>query len=227
MDRLEFKLKLLRWRRRLALRLGNKKYCQVGSWQLMEELFRGRPPGIFLEAGAHDGWTGSNTYWLEAALGWRGVLIEPVPELYQVCCKERIEARVFHGALVSSEFSRSTIDIECSGLVSAVTDSPMLIETREIARSYYGMTSRSTKTVPALTLNYCLEQAKLHQLDFISLDVEGFEGEALRGLNLEHWRPQWMLIECNDLADVIEAVGPYYKIERHIAPKDVLFERLD
>ena len=118
MNSLTLKQRLLRWRRHVALQFGNATYCQVGKWQLLDELFAGHPPGVFIEAGAHDGWTGSNTYWLEAALGWRGILVEPVPGLVQACRKERPHCKVFHGALVSHEHGKQTIAIECSGLVS-------------------------------------------------------------------------------------------------------------
>ena len=40
-----------------------------------------RDGGFFVEAGAHDGFTQSNTYWLERFRGWRGLLVEPMPEL--------------------------------------------------------------------------------------------------------------------------------------------------
>lgn len=37
--------------------------------------------GFFVEAGANDGYTQSNTYWLERFCGWEGILIEPIPAL--------------------------------------------------------------------------------------------------------------------------------------------------
>ena len=39
--------------------------------------------GYFVEAGANDGFKQSNTFYLENARGWKGALIEPIPELYQ------------------------------------------------------------------------------------------------------------------------------------------------
>jgi hypothetical protein len=34
-----------------------------------------RDAGFFVEAGAYDGYTQSNTYWLERGRGWRGLLV--------------------------------------------------------------------------------------------------------------------------------------------------------
>jgi FkbM family methyltransferase len=215
---------LLRWRRRLALRFGYPEYCRVGCWSLIDEIFGNRAPGVFFEAGAHDGWTGSNTYWLEARHGWRGVLVEPVPGLYRACRRERPRSQVFHAALVSAKHRRPEIEVECSGLVSAVTSSPMLLETRALAESYYGVKDRPTIQVPARTIDACLEAAAVDRVDFMSLDLEGSEPEALDGFDLDRWRPEWLLIECNDEPAIAERL-PRYRAERRIAPRDVLFRR--
>jgi FkbM family methyltransferase len=193
----------------------------------MEELFASSKPGVFIEAGAHDGWTGSNTYWLEASMGWRGILVEPVPGLYEACKKERPQAKVFHGALVAKDYGKTTIEIECSGLVSSVKESPLLDESREIARKYYGAETRPTIFVPALTLETCIDLCGFTRIDFLSLDVEGFEAQALQGLDLNQWRIPYLLIECNDEDAVRTVLGERYVLERRIAPRDILFRRVE
>ena len=37
--------------------------------------------GFFVEAGANDGFSNSDTYYLEKARGWNGLLVEPVPQI--------------------------------------------------------------------------------------------------------------------------------------------------
>ena len=59
--------------------------------------------GIFVEAGANDGYKQSNTYFLEKYKNWNGVLIEPIPELYQKCLTERQNSIVLNKAIVSNE----------------------------------------------------------------------------------------------------------------------------
>jgi len=226
MNSLTLKQILLRWRRRFLLHFGIARYCKVGYWELIHEIFRDHPPGIFLEAGAHDGWTGSNTYWLEASLGWRGIQVEPVPGLYQACRRERPQACVYHGALVSHGFTDPKIKIDCAGLVSSVALSPRYHLTKSIAAAYYGTSALQTIEVPALTLDECIERSGFPRVDFISLDVEGFEDQALHGLDLDKWQIQYLLVECNDEQAVMSALGSSYAVEIRLGNKDILFKRI-
>jgi hypothetical protein len=45
--------------------------------------------GIFVDVGANDGVTFSNTLWLERQLGWSGLAIEPNPEVFAKLCANR------------------------------------------------------------------------------------------------------------------------------------------
>ena len=56
--------------------------------------------GFFIEAGANDGYSRSNTYYLEKKLGWTGLLVEGIPELYVKCVKRRPNSVVIGCALV-------------------------------------------------------------------------------------------------------------------------------
>src|SRR6202008_2120463 len=59
--------------------------------------------GFFVEAGANDGVTYSNTLFFERFRGWRGLLVEPLPELAARCRKNRPRCLVENCALVGPE----------------------------------------------------------------------------------------------------------------------------
>src|SRR5262245_47416510 len=63
-----------------------------------------RDSGVFVEAGANDGVEQSNTYVLERYRKWRGLLVEPVPELADACRRNRPNAVVECAALVPFDF---------------------------------------------------------------------------------------------------------------------------
>ena len=55
---------------------------------LTQELFKGKTDGIYVDIGANDGVTLSNTKLLED-LGWEGTCIEPIPSSYEKLVKSR------------------------------------------------------------------------------------------------------------------------------------------
>lgn len=58
--------------------------------------------------------------------------------------------------------------------------------------------------VPATTLSALLAKHHVTRVDFLSLDVEGYELEVLKGLNFTRWQPSFMCIEIykQDLAAI-------------------------
>src|SRR5262245_35540374 len=49
---------------------------------LCEIIFPGKIGGRFLDIGANDGITYSNTYCMEKSLGWTGICVEPLPDTF-------------------------------------------------------------------------------------------------------------------------------------------------
>ena len=64
-------------------------YSQCYQDVLVDAFFRKKTGGIFVEAGAHDGITYSNTYFLESKRGWTGLCIEPHPETFIELARNR------------------------------------------------------------------------------------------------------------------------------------------
>ena len=54
--------------------------AQFGQDDAVLELFKGKQNGFFIEAGAYDGETYSNSLRFELHLNWTGVLVEPNPD---------------------------------------------------------------------------------------------------------------------------------------------------
>lgn len=84
------------WRNRLFAALGSQRYAWPALLNLDRRLAElvDPGPGTFVEAGAHDGFTQSNTYWLERHGGWSGLLVEPVPSLARRAARRRPRSRV-------------------------------------------------------------------------------------------------------------------------------------
>lgn len=219
-------------RRKLFEACGDYRYSKRARDGLDDKLARYLPErGFFVEAGANDGVSESNTYYLERVKGWRGVLVEPIPELYRKCVRERPRSRVFQCALVSADFAGESIEMRAGHLLSAVRgslDSPEE-EERHAARvrEWFGMEPYAP-TVPARTLTSVLDEAGAGEIDFLSLDVEGYELEALRGLDFERFAPRLLLVECLSESAELEVTSllePSYRLRDQLTERDRLFER--
>lgn len=137
--------------------------------------------GFFIEAGANDGISQSNTLMYELNLNWKGLLIEPNEKKFNQCKENRKNSIVENAALVSKSFKNEFIsgnfdqnDYE-SSLMAMVTDNGDYNDEEIIKNRNERIEKFKVVKVPALTLSELLDIHKINKIDFFSLDVEGYE----------------------------------------------------
>jgi FkbM family methyltransferase len=186
--------------------------------------------GFFVEAGANDGYAQSNTYWLERFRGWRGILIEPMQELYELCRAERPRAIVVRAALVPESHKADTVRMRFADLMSTVAG-PHEDKARTHFGNVLGWRDPYETDVPARTLSGILDEVDAPEVDLLSLDVEGYEPSVMAGLDLDRHAPRWLLVEVHDEATgrpPIEAIlGDRYVLHDRLSPLDILYRRTD
>src|SRR3954454_3928615 len=159
-------------RRRTFETFGSYRFSRTGAEDIDRKLERhlDLDGGFFVEAGANDGVNFSNTYYLERARGWTGVLVEGIPELYHACVRHRPRSQVFNCALVPPEAEGDLVTMHYSNLQSIVAGA-MPYEHVEA-----GLRSQQERTyevqVPGRTLSSVLDEAGVTQIDLLVLDVE-------------------------------------------------------
>lgn len=177
--------------------------------------------GVFLEVGANDGYSQSNTYYLERALGWNGILIEPLPSLYDRCRRLRRKAHVVQAACVAQAAPGDTIELVDLDLMSVSLGQQ---EHEEQARRLGATQRRKTVRVPASTLSAVIDGSPFTRIDFMSIDVEGAEGSLLAGLDLDRHAPKLLLIETAHLERTTNQLAPYMRLVDQLSHHDYLFE---
>ncbi len=169
--------------------------------------------GFFIEAGGNDGISQSNTLNLEKKKKWRGILIEPVPSLAAASKNNRPGIITEAVALVGMDYQGTSIKITVCHLMSTIEGHNSQVDAKkhlEIAQSLYGV-EPTTIEVPAVTLTSILEKNEVKNIDLLSLDVEGFEAQALKGLDFSRYAPKYILVEVRNKQEIDSILGEKYR----------------
>ena len=188
--------------------------------------------GYFVELGANDGRTFSNTFYFEKFRGWKGVLIEPIPHKYLECRKNRSKkTKVFCNACVSFDYNDKFVEIIYSNLMSRSNrveiDINDLDEHTRCGKKFLEEDEENFNfSAIAEPLNNILLKANApKKIDLLSLDVEGAEIEVLKGINHKEYRFKYICIESRDIKKTINYLTKknYSYVER-LSPLDYLFK---
>ena len=207
---------------------GQRRSFALNELDRRLEPYLDRDQGVFIEAGANDGIQQSNTLYFEKYRGWKGLLVEPIPELAKRCRKNRPQCEVANTALAPFGFPDKQITMRFCGLMSLVKGA-MKSSREEQEHVELGSVCQRLEpyevTVPVSTLSDLWERHQLEEVDLLSLDVEGFELQALQGLDMKRHRPRLMLIEARYRNEVDQYLEPWYRPIADLSHHDVLYQR--
>ena len=209
----------------------NRRYFGVNLLDKKLEKYLNFDNGFFIELGANDGKTQSNTLHFERYRNWNGILIEPSPNNFLKCLNNRKhKTKIFCNACVSFEYKKKFVELIYTnlmsipvGLESDISDlnahvelGVKLLNKREVEFRFGAI---------AKTLNSILEETNApNVIDLLSLDVEGAELEVLKGIDFKKYTFKYMCIESRKIDTISSYLKIYnYKLVEKLSVHDFLF----
>jgi FkbM family methyltransferase len=171
-------------------------YSQFGQDQyLYENFFRDMKDGVFVDIGAHDGMTGSNTKFFED-LGWQGICFEPIPEVFDQLYKNRrciVSPIAIYDRQSTVQFRRVKGYSEMlSGIIETQSSDQVTRIDREVKEH-----DQIVELIVVDTLPF-YPTVPFQHIDVLSLDVEGAEDRIIRNIPFELYDIKFMIIEFNN-----------------------------
>jgi len=218
----------------LKIRNLKKRYFALNNLDKKLENYLNYNNGFFIELGANDGKTQSNTLYFERYRNWTGIMVEPTPHNFLKCISNRnIATKTFCNACVSFGYKDKYVEIIYSNLMStplglesdindpkAHTDLGTKFLDKNEIKFNFGAIAR--------TLNSIIKESNAPKvIDLLSLDVEGAELEVLKGIDFETYSFKYMCIESRSI-DMIKSFLEIYNYEliEILSEHDYLFKKI-
>ena len=157
---------------------------------IVNYIFKNKNNGFYLDVGSQHPISNNNTYLLYKK-GWSGINID--------LDKKNIDLfKIARPKDINLNYAISD--------TKGVTDlffyhesSPINTLNRQVS-SYQRATVKEIKKVKTFTLNYILNKLNFDkQIDYMNLDVEGFELKVLNGFDIQKYKPKVISVEYLDL----------------------------
>lgn len=182
--------------------------------------------GFFVELGANDGLSQSNTAYFEKHRGWRGILIEPIPQKYLECRKNRSPDNcIVCAACVAFGYPQEFVPMLYSNLMTTPLCPSNIEDPVDHARSGKKFLAETEDNfvfgARAMTLDQILKECRApNTIDLLSIDVEGAELGVLKGIDFAEFEIRNIVIESRDIGSIMELLrihgyGSVHELSHH------------
>jgi FkbM family methyltransferase len=170
----------------LARKYGPSRHSGYVEEWILKDFFKDRRGGVFVDVGANHHELGSNTYYLENEMGWSGVAIEPQVK-FAAGYREHRPRTTFVPLFISDVSNQqATLFVNDTDAVASYV--------REFTERWGESTPTTTTTA---TLDDVLDRLNISRIDFMSMDIELAEPQALAGFSINRFRPSLVAIEAH------------------------------
>jgi len=196
---------------------GKPLYSMHKEETVIRDFFQDRRGGFFLDVGCWHPIIASNTYYLEAHLGWSGFGVDALPEMARKWKRNRPASKFFNYIVIDhADTVEPFYRMDLSDISSIQKPLPA---------ASAGATKVEEIKVPTITLTKLLDGRGVSKIDFLSMDIEGAEPLALAGFDINRFGPELACIEARpgnrELIMKYFADHGYERIERYLKYDDV------
>jgi hypothetical protein len=148
--------------------------------------------GFFVEVGAGNGVTGSNTLLMEDLYAWTGLLVEPAKKFHVSLFRNRPNAL----KVTDPIFEKSGSDVDFQE--TTITTLSTIKEFFEKDKNFKNRKVKSSYKLKTLSLNDLFSLVNVpKKIDFLSLDTEGSEFMILKSFNFKAYKISVICVEHN------------------------------
>ena len=172
-----------------------KFFSQVGQDRfLLENFFRGKRGGVFVDVGAYDGEQYSNTLFYERTMGWSGLCVEPLASAFAKLKAGR-SAACENVCVADFEGDAEFLEVDDVGPLEKMFSGlsthfgPRHLKRLESTRD------RVFRRVPVTTLSTLLDKHSLYHIDYCSIDTEGSEFAILSEVDFDRFHISLLTVE--------------------------------
>lgn len=158
-----------------------------------EHFFKNKRKGVFVDIGAHNGVSGSNSYFFEKSLGWSGICVEPLTVLFQALKRNR---NCICLNCCISDFNGEATFIKVNGGL-ALSGLEEKIDPRHWDTFHISSDRLEKIIVACYTPQTIFPQYGIDYIDFLSIDTEGGELDILKAINFSKVYVDVITVEIN------------------------------
>lgn len=160
---------------------------------------------VCVQIGANDGVSSDPVHEYFTAWGWRGLLAEPLPDVFERLTETyqaHPDVRAVNTAIAASSGSLPFYRLKDAPAAMATGLSSLRREHLQahLDRGYVDGVIE-TVTVPTQTFESFLDEHRVDAFDVLVTDCEGYDLEVLRLVDFDRHRPDVVLFESDNLSD--------------------------
>jgi hypothetical protein len=170
----------------------NEYYSQNGQDQFIDNYLNNRQNGFFVQVGAHDEEIQSNTIFFELQRNWSGLVIEPIPKIYERQVTKKRKCYTINACISERLIEiRKFINSEELAEMGKLPNNQLFL--KKFSNIYYA---------PCFSLSTILKAINITKIDYFSLEVEGNQVNILKSFPFKSYEFETFTIKHNGVSNL-------------------------